>query len=101
MTNSSPEMRTSVPEYLPIRIRSPFFTSIGTRLPSSVRPRSHRHHLALLGLLLGGIGDDDASTLRLLLFHAPDQEPVCEGLHVHGSSLGMRSRRTCRHGESP
>src|SRR5262245_56632573 len=60
--------------------------------------RSHRHDRALLGLLLGGSGDDDASALRLLLFRAPDQKPVCEGLHVHGTSLGMRARG---HADSP
>src|SRR5262249_41876391 len=37
ITYSVPSIFTSVPLYLPTRMRSPFFTSTATRLPSSVR----------------------------------------------------------------
>src|SRR6266545_3671618 len=38
----------------------------------------HRDHLALLGLLLGGVGDDDAAVRDLSLFEALDQDAVVE-----------------------
>ena len=68
MRYSSPSILTSLPEYLPNRIRSPALTSSGIFLPSSVTlPVPDRDDLALLGLLLGGVGDDDAAVLLVLL----------------------------------
>src|SRR5262249_57907403 len=45
------------------------------------------HDLALLGLLLGGVRDDDAAPDRLLLLDAADEQPVGERLEVHAISL--------------
>src|SRR4030042_1639728 len=65
----------------------------------SESPFAHRDHLALLGLLLGGVGDDD-STLGLLLFlDASHQDSVVQRSHLHGSILpsvasARRSSRT-------
>src|ERR1700693_620443 len=33
-------------------------------------------HFALLGLFLGGVGDDDAAADALALFNAPDQDAI-------------------------
>src|SRR5688572_26439931 len=49
--------------------------------------------LDLLGLLLGGIGDDDPAVLDLTLFEALDQDPVVQRAEV--ALLGMN------HGASP
>src|SRR4051812_43421576 len=39
--------------------------------------------LALLRLLLGGIGEDDAAGGRLLLLDGPHDQPVAQGLELH------------------
>ena len=39
--------------------------------------------LALLGLLLGGVGDDEAADGRLLGLGRPDDDPVLQRLQVH------------------
>ena len=38
---------------------------------------------ALLGLLLGGVGDDEAADGRLLGLGRPDDDPVLQRLQVH------------------
>src|SRR3954451_19429335 len=48
---------------------------------------AHGDDLALLGLLLGGVGEDDAAGGRLLLLDRPHDEPVAQGLELHGSYL--------------
>src|SRR6058998_2373164 len=56
----------------------------GQHLPVFLLPRADRHHLPLLRLLLGRIGDDDAaSALLLLLLDAPDDHPVLERANPH------------------
>src|SRR3954469_20765100 len=45
--------------------------------------------LALLGLLLGSVGEDDAADGRLLLLDGPHDQPIAQGLELHGSSLSM------------
>src|SRR3954447_23034026 len=44
--------------------------------------------LPLLGLFLGGVGEDDAAGGRLLLLDGPHDEPVAQGLELH---VGMTS----------
>src|SRR6266536_2081008 len=44
--------------------------------------RAHRDDLALLGLLLGGVGDDDAGSGRLLALAGLDDDTVLERLQV-------------------
>ena len=39
--------------------------------------------LALLGLLLGGVGEDDAAGGRLLLLDRPHDQPIAQGLELH------------------
>src|SRR5258708_9844340 len=39
--------------------------------------------LALLGLLLGGIGQDDATGRGLLLLDCPDDQTIAKGLQLH------------------
>src|SRR5262245_26831332 len=58
--------------------------------------RAHGHDLALLGLLLGGVRDDDAAPDGLLLLDAADQEPVGERLEVHVALLGDGTARRSR-----
>src|SRR5918995_6247815 len=41
--------------------------------------------LALLGLLLRGVGEDDARSGRLLLLECPDDQPIAEWLELHAS----------------
>src|SRR5258708_274973 len=45
-------------------------------------PRSHPHHLGLLGLLLGGVGDDDPAQLLFRFLQPAHQDPVPQGSHV-------------------
>src|SRR5262245_37844111 len=40
----------------------------------------------LLGLLLGGVGDDDAAFALLLLFDAPHEDAIVQGSELHGPS---------------
>src|SRR6058998_1115970 len=56
----------------------------GQHLPVFLLPRADRHHLPLLRLLLGRIGDDDAArALLFLLLDAPDDHPVLERANPH------------------
>src|SRR5437762_11577323 len=56
----------------------------GQHLPVLLLPRADRHHLPLLRLLLGRIGDDDAArALLLLLLDAPDDHPVLQRANPH------------------
>src|ERR687885_454905 len=43
--------------------------------------------LAALRLLLGRIGEDDAAGGRLLLLYRLDDQPIAEGLELHGPNL--------------
>src|SRR6266487_2791819 len=49
--------------------------------------RAERDDDALLGLFLGGIGDDDAALLGFLLFSRLNEETVSEGFDVQCHSL--------------
>src|SRR5918996_1127187 len=43
--------------------------------------------LAALRLLLRGVGEDDAAGRRLLLLDRLDDQPIAEGLELHGTSV--------------
>src|SRR4029079_6985653 len=45
--------------------------------------RADRDHLPLLGLFLGGIGDDDPAACAFFLGDALDDHPVVERPHCH------------------
>ena len=81
---STPSIVTSVPLYLPIRTLSPFLTSSGMTLPSSVvRPLPASMTYGFLGLFLGGVGDDDASPLDFLFFQSFQKNAVVQRLNLH------------------
>jgi hypothetical protein len=50
---------------------------------------AERHDDALLGLFLGGIGDDDAALLGFLLFGRLNEEAISERFDVQCQSLGL------------
>src|SRR5829696_2766957 len=50
-------------------------------------------HLALLRLLLGGVGDDDAARGLLFRRDAADENAVVQGTEVHGAGLSGSQRR--------
>src|SRR5689334_6860151 len=49
---------------------------------------AHGDDLALLRLLLGGVGEDDAAGSRLLLLDRPHDQTIAQGLELHdGTSI--------------
>src|SRR5262245_58402746 len=52
---------------------------------------AHRDHESLLGLLLGGVGDDDAALGLGLGLEALDQDAVVQGSELHRSDLLKRT----------
>ena len=75
---SSASSWTSLPEYLPKRIRSPTFTSGTSRWPvASDFPFANRHDSALLRLFLSSIGNDDpAFGLVFFFFDSLHQDAI-------------------------
>ena len=61
-------------------------------------PRSDREDFALLRLLFGGVGDDEAADGRLLGLPGPDDDAVLEGLELHGGPPGAVSVVGRKHG---
>ncbi len=60
MSSSSPSSLTSLPDHLPNSTRSPTLTSRGFTLAGLVAgTRADGDNLALLGLFLRGVGNDD------------------------------------------
>src|ERR1700683_1986545 len=45
--------------------------------------------LSLLGLLLGGVGQDDATGSGLLLLDRPHDQPIAQGLELHSSATSV------------
>ena len=81
---SSPSMRTSVPDHLPNSTRSPALTSSGLHLAALVAgARSDGDDLALLGLLLGGVGNDDPALGLLFRLDAADDDAVVQRTKLH------------------
>ena len=86
INSSSPSTLTSVPDHLPNKMRLPALTSRGLNLPSSPRdPRPCRDDLAFLGLLLSGIGNDDAARRLLILLDPPHQHAVVQRPDLHAA----------------
>src|SRR5690606_34315820 len=54
--------------------------------------RAHRHHLALLRLLLGGIGNDDAAAGFLLRVDALDDDAIVQRTELHEASSRLMSK---------
>ena len=83
--SSSPSIFTSVPDHLPNSTRSPALTSSGMQLAALVAgARADGDDLALLRLLLGGVGDDDAALGLLFGLDALDDDAV-----VQRTELGL------------
>ena len=76
---SWPSIRTSVPDHLPNRTRSPALTIERRELAVLVASAGpDGDDLALLRLLLGGIRDDDAALGLLLRLDAADDNTVVQ-----------------------
>ena len=79
MRSSSPSSLNSVPAYFAYRTLSPFLTSIALALAVVVeRARADGDDLALLGLLLGGVRQDDAALGHVLARDRLDDDAVAE-----------------------
>src|SRR3712207_8887745 len=64
------------------------FRSEGSELAILVtRTGTNRDDLTLLGLLLGGVGNDDAARRPLLGFNAADNDAVVQGTEFHRNTL--------------
>src|SRR5262249_51520972 len=83
---SSPSSLISVPNHLPNSTRLPGFRSIGISLAS----RTDSNDLALLRLLIGSVGNDDAAFGFLLGVDAAHKHAVVQGTKL---GLGMGSSR--------
>ena len=67
---------------------------------SARRPGTDGEDFALLGLLLGGVGDDEAADGRLLGLGRPDDDPVLQRLQIHRCVLLEGASRLDWLGES-
>ena len=75
--SSSPSILTSVPDHLPNRMRSPGLSSVGDELAALVAAAgSDSDDLALLRLLLDGVGNDDAALRLVFGLDAADDDAV-------------------------
>ena len=97
MMYSSPSYLTSVPAYEVKRTRSPFATEkVALLAVVEGLALTGRDHDALLRLLLGALGEEDAAGGLLFRFDALDEDAVTEGadgnvllgLGGHGGSWG-------------
>ena len=88
MRSSSPSILTSVPDHLPNRMRSPALTSIGTELAGFVASAgADGDDFALLRLLLGGVGNDDAALRLVFAFEATNDDTVVQRTEFHRGFL--------------
>ena len=79
MRSSSPFSLTSLPEYLPKSTRSPALTSSGGLLAGLGHPAlADRDDLALLGLLLRAVRDDDGAAASRFVLDPPDEDTVVQ-----------------------
>ena len=77
MRCSSPSILTSVPEYLPNRIRSPALTSRGMSFPVLGHfTLSNSNDFAFLGFLFRGVRDNNSPLCLLLLFQSLHNDSV-------------------------
>src|SRR3954452_7288618 len=98
--SSSPSIRTTVPDHLPNRMRSPARTSSAVTLPVSSRAPGPTATLAFLRLLFRGIRDDDAALGLLLRVEAADHDTVMQRTKFHGLPSCDLERRPSRPGRS-
>ena len=83
MRYSTPSILTSVPDHLPNRMRSPTLTSIGELAALVAAAGSNGDDLALLRLLLGGVGNDDATSGLRLGIGSLDDNAVVKRSEFH------------------
>ena len=77
MRSSSPSIFTSVPDHLPNNTRSPGFEIDRKELAGFVTAaRTNGDNLALLGLFLGGVRNDDSALRLLFAFKAAKDDAV-------------------------
>ena len=70
---------------------SPAWASRGSTLPSSFDlALAGGDDLALLGLFLGSVGDDDPADALLSFVQTLDDDPVVERSDLHACKLRMR-----------
>jgi hypothetical protein len=75
---------TSVPDHLPNRTRSPRFDVEGDEIAGLVaRARADCDDFAFLRLLLGRVGDDDATLGFLFALEASEHNLVMKGTERH------------------
>ena len=88
ISSSWPSILTSVPDHLPNSTLSPFFSVEGDDLAALVAgARADGDDLALLRLLGGGVGDDDAAGRLGLAVDAADDDAVVQRTELHGKNL--------------
>src|SRR5215207_4081679 len=80
---SSPSMRTSVPDHLPNRMRSPTWTSSALTLPFSSRAPGPTAITSPSWGFSFGVRDDDAAPGLLLRIDAADHNTVVQGTKLH------------------
>ena len=85
---SSPSILTSLPDHLPNSTRSPTLTSRAIDLAGFVAGAwADGDDFALLGLLLGGIGNDDAAGCLGFFLNAFHDHTIVERTELHGTNL--------------
>ena len=89
ISRSSPPTVISVPPNLLYTTVSPTLTSTLDQLAGLIGAlaRPDGQHLTLLGLLLGGVGNDETAGGDFLGLVGPHHDAVLEGLKVHWLSL--------------
>ena len=86
---STPSILTSVPDHLPNSTRSPTLRSIGIKLAVIVATAgADANDLALLRLLLGGVGDNDAAGGLRFGINTLDNDAVVKRAKFHALLLG-------------
>jgi hypothetical protein len=85
---SSPSILTSVPDHLPNRTRSPLHVERDELAGLVAAARADGDDLALLGLFLGGVRNDDAALGLLFFLDALDDDAVVQRTELHGDCKG-------------
>ena len=94
--SSSPSILTSVPDHLPNKHAFARFEFDGREFAALVAGAgSDRDDLALLRLLLDGVGNDDAAFRLVVALNAADDDAVVQRTEFHGT----RFRSACVNSE--
>ena len=84
ISRSSPSILTSLPDHLPNSTRSPTLTSSGVDFAGLVAgARADGDDFALLGLFLGGIGNDDPAWCLGFFLDAIHDHAVVQRTEFH------------------